>query len=184
MKICSVKLNCLYLQFTTKGHHFVAHQYFTVTYCNHCQLIIWGIGPQGYQCTSMFVLWNIYYKFIFFKYKIINKITLLLADCILNIHRVCVKVLDENCPGPIVKKDKTNDRISKLMDKIRPERDARRKPGSSFIHSNYYNYYFLFKYLNVNYFFFFFLVERSKRQSEDAGDVVGALPEKDTGNVL
>lgn len=31
---------------------------------------------------------------------------------------------------------------------------------------------------------FFFLVERSKRQSEDAGDVVGALPEKDTGNVL
>jgi hypothetical protein len=42
-----------YFQFTNKGHHFVAHQYFTVTYCNHCQLIIWGIGPQGYQCTSM-----------------------------------------------------------------------------------------------------------------------------------
>ncbi|XP_025200480.1 rho guanine nucleotide exchange factor 11 [Melanaphis sacchari] len=116
-------------KFTTKGHHFVAHQYFTVTYCNHCQLIIWGIGPQGYQCTN----------------------------CILNIHRVCVKVLDENCPGPIVKKDKANDRISKLMDKIRPERETRRKPGLNFVQ-----------------------IEKSKRQSEDSGDVVGALPEKDS----
>jgi len=44
--------------------------------------------------------------------------------------------LDENCPGPIVKKDKANDRISKLMDKIRPERETRRKPGS-FLQSNY-----------------------------------------------
>lgn len=43
------------MQFTIKGHNFIAHQYFTVTYCNHCQLIIWGIGPQGYQCTSMFI---------------------------------------------------------------------------------------------------------------------------------
>jgi len=60
----------------------------------------------------------------------------LFSDCILNIHRVCVKVLDENCPGPIVKKDKTNDRISKLMDKIRPERETRRKPGLSFVQSN------------------------------------------------
>ncbi|XP_050528343.1 rho guanine nucleotide exchange factor 11-like isoform X2 [Daktulosphaira vitifoliae] len=116
-------------KFTTKGHHFVAHQYFTVTYCNHCQLIIWGIGPQGYQCTN----------------------------CILNIHRVCVKVLEENCPGPIVKKDRANDRISKLMDKIRPEREARRKPTlTNFVQ-----------------------MEKSKRQMEDAGDVVGALPEKD-----
>ncbi|XP_060844001.1 rho guanine nucleotide exchange factor 11 isoform X7 [Rhopalosiphum padi] len=116
-------------KFTNKGHHFVAHQYFTVTYCNHCQLIIWGIGPQGYQCTN----------------------------CILNIHRVCVKVLDENCPGPIVKKDKANDRISKLMDKIRPERETRRKPGLNFVQ-----------------------IEKSKRQSEDSGDIVGALPEKDS----
>jgi Rho guanine nucleotide exchange factor 12 len=37
-----------------RGHHFVAHQYFTVTYCNHCQFIIGGIGPQGYQCGSEF----------------------------------------------------------------------------------------------------------------------------------
>lgn len=36
-----------------RGHHFVAHQYFTITYCNHCQLIIGGIGPQGYLCSGM-----------------------------------------------------------------------------------------------------------------------------------
>jgi len=56
--------------------------------------------------------------------------------------------LDENCPGPIIKKDKTNDRISKLMYKIRPEREPRRK---------------------------------SKRQIDDSGDTIGALPEKDSG---
>ncbi|XP_063236975.1 rho guanine nucleotide exchange factor 11-like isoform X2 [Bacillus rossius redtenbacheri] len=85
-----------------RGHHFVLHQYYTVTYCNHCQLIIWGIGPQGYQCT----------------------------DCFLNIHRTCVKVVEENCPGPVTKKEKANDRISKLMDKIRPQQESRRKPSS------------------------------------------------------
>lgn len=78
----------------------------------------------------------------------------MLIDCILNIHRVCVKVLDENCPGPIVKKDKTNDRISKLMDKIRPERDARRKPGLNFVQSNYLFYAKLYV-LNTFYFYFF-----------------------------
>ena len=41
---------------SVRGHHFVAHYYYTVTYCNHCQLIIWGIGPQGYQCSSKFFL--------------------------------------------------------------------------------------------------------------------------------
>ncbi|KAJ9582239.1 hypothetical protein L9F63_003368, partial [Diploptera punctata] len=87
---------------TVLGHHFVAHQYYTVTYCNHCQFIIWGIAPQGFQCS----------------------------DCSLNIHRHCVKVLEENCPGPIVKKEKGNDRISKLMEKIRPERETRRKPST------------------------------------------------------
>lgn len=46
-----------------------------------------------------------------------------------------MKVLDENCPGPIVRKDKA-DRISKLMDKIRPERETRKKPSLSFIQGN------------------------------------------------
>ncbi|BES88384.1 Regulator of G protein signalling-like domain [Nesidiocoris tenuis] len=86
---------------STRGHHCIAHQYYLVTYCNHCQLIIWGIGPQGYQCSN----------------------------CGLNIHRHCVNVIEENCPGPMTKKERGNDRISKLMDRIRPE-NARRKPSS------------------------------------------------------
>lgn len=40
---------------TVRGHHFGANQYFTVTYCNHCQLIIGGIGPQGYQCSGKII---------------------------------------------------------------------------------------------------------------------------------
>ncbi|XP_071449532.1 rho guanine nucleotide exchange factor 11 isoform X2 [Hetaerina americana] len=87
---------------TIKGHNFVLHQYYTVTYCNHCGLIIWGISPQGYQCTN----------------------------CQMNIHRLCTRTLEENCAGPLLKKERANDRISKLMEKIRPEREARRKPSS------------------------------------------------------
>ncbi|XP_018395360.1 PREDICTED: rho guanine nucleotide exchange factor 11 isoform X2 [Cyphomyrmex costatus] len=91
---------------TIRGHHFVAHQYFTITYCNHCQLIIGGIGPQGYLCN----------------------------DCSLNVHRQCVRVVEENCPGPLMRKERANDRISKLMERIRPER----KPLSSHHHSQNY----------------------------------------------
>lgn len=114
---------------TLMGHHFVAHQYFTVTYCNHCQLIIWGIGPQGYQCSN----------------------------CHLNIHRHCVKVLDENCPGPMVKKEKGNDRISKFMEKIRPE-NTRRKPSS----------------LNLG-------TDRLRRQHEEKDDTGGTLIDNELG---
>ncbi|CAG2065332.1 unnamed protein product, partial [Timema podura] len=77
-------------------------------------------------------------------------------DCSLNIHRTCVKVLDENCPGPLTKKEKGNDRISKLMEKIRPEREARRKPSS----------------LALSQF------ERMKRHSEDD---TGALTDGESG---
>ncbi|XP_025601965.2 rho guanine nucleotide exchange factor 11 isoform X3 [Athalia rosae] len=87
---------------TVRGHHFVAHQYFTVTYCNHCQSIIGGVGPQGYQCS----------------------------DCSLNVHRQCVRIVDESCPGPLVVRKEKPDRISKLMERIRPER----KPPSSHHH--------------------------------------------------
>ncbi|CAB3378735.1 Hypothetical predicted protein [Cloeon dipterum] len=84
------------------GHTLHAHHYFIVTHCNHCGRIIGGVGPQGFQCSS----------------------------CLLNIHRWCVRPLEEECPGPL-KKDKHNDnRISKLMERIRPEREARRKPSS------------------------------------------------------
>ena len=59
---------------------------------------MWGVGPQGYQC----------------------------ADCELNIHRACAKVLEENCPGPVTPKRKDH-QISKLMDKIRPSQSERVK---------------------------------------------------------
>lgn len=44
-----------------------------------------------------------------------------------------MKLLDENCPGPLVKKDKIKDRITKLMDKSRSERETRKKPGLNFV---------------------------------------------------
>ena len=34
------------------GHHFVLKHYDQLTYCTHSQQIIWGIGPQGYQCSN------------------------------------------------------------------------------------------------------------------------------------
>lgn len=54
-----------------------------------------------------------------------------IADCSLNVHRQCVRVVEESCTGPLVRKEKGNDRISKLMDRIRLER----KPPSSFHHN-------------------------------------------------
>ncbi|XP_043278903.1 rho guanine nucleotide exchange factor 11 isoform X2 [Venturia canescens] len=109
---------------TVCGHHFVAHQYFTVTYCNHCGLIIGGIGPQGYQCSV----------------------------CSLSVHRLCVRVVEENCPGPLNRKERTsaNDRISRIMERIRPER----KPPSHHHHHSQNHMH---------------LIERAKRGEEDAG---------------
>ncbi|XP_030386773.1 uncharacterized protein LOC115633450 isoform X2 [Scaptodrosophila lebanonensis] len=80
---------------TVRGHPLVLRQYYEVTHCNHCQTIIWGVSPQGYHCT----------------------------DCKLNIHRLCSKILEENCPGPLpqAKRNPHNDnKISKFMGKIRP----------------------------------------------------------------
>jgi len=34
------------------SHQFLAQQYFTTTLCYSCQTVIWGIGSQGYQCSS------------------------------------------------------------------------------------------------------------------------------------
>lgn len=66
---------------TVRGHNLQLHQYHEVTHCNHCQDIIWGVSPQGYQC----------------------------ANCELNIHRSCSKTLEENCPGPAqMKANKAN----------------------------------------------------------------------------
>ncbi|XP_076036458.1 rho guanine nucleotide exchange factor 12-like isoform X5 [Oratosquilla oratoria] len=58
-------------------HHFNVQSYYSVTYCNHCGLIIWGIAPQGYQCTN----------------------------CEMNIHKMCAKRVEEVCIGQLRKKD-------------------------------------------------------------------------------
>lgn len=50
-------------------------------------------------------------------------------DCGLNVHRQCVRVVDENCPGPLVKKERGNASISKLMERI-SQREPKRKPSS------------------------------------------------------
>ncbi|XP_051166448.1 rho guanine nucleotide exchange factor 11 isoform X3 [Leptopilina boulardi] len=116
---------------TIRGHHFIAHQYFTVDYCNHCQNIICGIGPQGYQCNN----------------------------CTLNVHRQCVRVVEENCTGPLVRKEKGNDRISKFMERIRPER----KPPSHHHHHHNQNH--------------MHLIERIKRSEEE-----GTLTDGENGD--
>lgn len=36
----------------SKGHHFVSTHYTSLTFCNHCNGLLWGIGDQGYQCSS------------------------------------------------------------------------------------------------------------------------------------
>ncbi|XP_064470907.1 uncharacterized protein LOC135385494 isoform X2 [Ornithodoros turicata] len=89
----------------TKGHHFQSQQYHCVTYCNHCQHIIWGVGDQGYQCSN----------------------------CEMNIHKACVKVVEEQCIGSLRnKKPKKNHRMSSLgsgiMENIIPKT---RKPQTS-----------------------------------------------------
>ncbi|GJQ79318.1 hypothetical protein Trydic_g16185 [Trypoxylus dichotomus] len=83
-------------KFSVLGHTYVAQQYYTVISCNHCHQIIYGIGPQGYQCLV----------------------------CGINLHRTCVKLYEDNCPGPITKKG-----IHKLMD-FRASKDQRRKQSS------------------------------------------------------
>ncbi|CAH1107321.1 unnamed protein product [Psylliodes chrysocephalus] len=67
----SRKLNVL-------GHQFVAQQYYTVIFCSNCHQILYGIGPQGYQCSA----------------------------CLINLHRFCVRQYEDSCPGPITKKDR------------------------------------------------------------------------------
>ena len=39
------------------GHMFQPQHYYTVTNCNHCQGVIWGIGAQGLQCMSKYRLY-------------------------------------------------------------------------------------------------------------------------------
>ncbi|GLV42592.1 Rho guanine nucleotide exchange factor 2 [Carabus blaptoides fortunei] len=85
------------------GHHYVAQHYFTVLSCNNCHQIIYGIGPQGYQCSV----------------------------CLINLHRQCVKQYDDSCPGPINKKDRGIGKFMERIRP--ESKDSRRKPSAYFI---------------------------------------------------
>lgn len=63
-----------------KGHVFILQHYEQVTYCNHTQFIIWGIGPQGYRCQN----------------------------CDFDVHKKHVYNVEEPCVGPSVDKKKKN----------------------------------------------------------------------------
>lgn len=52
--ICILKFISSLFQQVYRDHHFIQQTYYSVTYCNHCGLIIWGIAPQGYQCNSKY----------------------------------------------------------------------------------------------------------------------------------
>ncbi|GFU54515.1 rho guanine nucleotide exchange factor 12 [Nephila pilipes] len=82
-----------------QGHHFVSEHYYSVTYCNHCQLIIWGIGYQGYQCQN----------------------------CEMNIHKVCIKVVEEHCIGALRNKKEIGALRNKKESKDKMKKD--RKSG-------------------------------------------------------
>lgn len=71
-----------------RGHHLSLRQYYETTHCNHCQNLMWGVAPQGFAC----------------------------ADCGLNVHRGCAKLLEETCPGPV---NVPVDKFTKFMDRIR-----------------------------------------------------------------
>ncbi|XP_076335104.1 rho guanine nucleotide exchange factor 11-like isoform X2 [Tachypleus tridentatus] len=84
-----------------KGHTFQLEHWHSVIYCNHCQHIIWGIGYQGYQCQN----------------------------CDMNVHKSCLKVVDEWCIGVSrIKKDKKKEKRSGLMENIMGKG---RKPSQS-----------------------------------------------------
>jgi hypothetical protein len=65
---------------TVYGHHFELKHYDQVTYCNHSQVIIWGIGPQGYQCSN----------------------------CCFDVHKKYVHKIEESCVGPSKNNKKRN----------------------------------------------------------------------------
>lgn len=55
-----------------KGHHFLSTHYTSLTFCNHCNGLLWGIGDQGFQCST----------------------------CEYNVHKGnCFEAIEE-CPGP------------------------------------------------------------------------------------
>nr|CAI5838003.1 unnamed protein product [Callosobruchus analis] len=97
-------------QSSVLGHQFIAQQYYTVVYCTNCHQILYGIRPQGYQCSV----------------------------CLINLHRHCVKLFEDSCPGPITKKDRG---IMKLIGMRHDSNEHNRiRKSSQFLQSKYYYY--------------------------------------------
>ena len=44
-------------------HNFELKQYNDIKYCNHSKELIWGVAPQGFQCTRKYILNSFYYLF-------------------------------------------------------------------------------------------------------------------------
>ncbi|XP_041372908.1 rho guanine nucleotide exchange factor 11-like isoform X4 [Gigantopelta aegis] len=63
---------------THKGHQLTSQHYSSVTFCNQCRGLIWGVGYQGFQCQL----------------------------CEINIHKQCVDDLVEMCSGKHKKGDR------------------------------------------------------------------------------
>lgn len=55
--------------------------------------------------------------------------------CLINLHRLCVKLYDDPCPGPIMKKDRGG--IGKYIPFRHDNNEHRRKHSSNFTQSNY-----------------------------------------------
>ncbi|CAG9864678.1 unnamed protein product [Phyllotreta striolata] len=85
------------------GHQFTAQQYYTVINCNNCHCILYGIAPQGYQCSS----------------------------CLINLHRNCIKNFEDPCPGPMNKKDSRG--IMKLIGMRHDMNEHRNKKSNQFL---------------------------------------------------
>lgn len=86
----------IYFQLNILGHQFVAQHYYTVIICNNCQQFLYGICPQGYQCTV----------------------------CLINVHRHCVKQFEDACPGPITKKESNSGGSRGIMKLIGMRHDS------------------------------------------------------------
>ena len=57
----------------------------------------------------------------------------------MNIHKGCVKVIEESCIGALHRKERGNDRISKIVDRFRPgERDPKRKLTTQGTNKSFY----------------------------------------------
>ena len=76
------------------GHNFELKHYDQLTYCNHSQGTIWGIGPQGYRVSHRE------------REKLEGKYLVMFqcSNCGFDVHKKFVHKVEETCVGPTSKK--------------------------------------------------------------------------------